>query len=458
MSLEKNAHWSWSWLAAYLDRRILAVLLLGISSGLPLALTGATLSTWLGDNAIDKATIGIFSWVGLPYVFKFIWAPLADHLRPPAPLHRLGRRRGWMLFTQATLAIAIAMMGMLNPAEYVWWLGLAAVCVAFLAASQDIVIDAYRAEYLPRDKYGEGAAVATFGYRLGMVLSGAGALYLADWLDNTHGVAEAWKLTYFAMAACMLIGIVTVLCISEPEPVKKSAASASLAANKLTFLQWCRKAVVGPFTQFTHHRGWLYLLIFVAVFRFSDAFIGFLVNPFLIDIGFTKSQIASITKVYGLFAILAGTALGGAFIRWFGLYPSLGVCAVMQIGANLIYILQARMGADVAFLTLTITADNLNAGMMNAVVITFLMRMCDREYMATQFALLSSLTALGMRFFSGFSGFVQEAAGWDGFFFIGALLGIPAIIMWIVLPRYANADLWAKDSSTPQEAEAAKAE
>ncbi|MCI5048897.1 MAG: MFS transporter [Rickettsiales bacterium] len=409
------------WITIYTHRKVLAVCLMGFSSGLPLLLIGGTLGAWLRDAGLDKGTIGTFALVALPYSFNFLWAPFIDRLKLPILSKRFGRRRGWLFFTQAVLLVAIAGFSTLDPAidtAKVAWL---AVLVAFFSASQDVVIDAFRTEYLGRNQYGEGAAMAVFGYRLGMLFTGAGALALADQM--------AWQIVYAIMALGMLASMIVVLFVKEPESTEApSKAAPSLGA-------WLYEAVVMPFRDFaTRHAGWWMILLFILFYRMPDGFIGFITTPFFLDIGFTKSQVAAIAKVYGFGATLAGMFAGGVLIHKLGIRSCLWWFLIFQICTNLTYAGLSVIGPEPYYLMFAISMDNLSGGMITAAAIAYMMSLCNQTYTATQYALLSSLASLASKTIAGSAGFVAEAHGWTIMFIASAAFGLPAMLLYWLGP------------------------
>lgn len=409
----------------YFQRRLLLIGLLGFYSGLPLALTASTLTAWLSDAAVDRAAIGLFAAIATPYAFKFLWSPLMDGLRLPL-LGELGRRRSWLLLTQVFLAISIAVMTFADPSINPALTALAGVFIAIFSASQDIVIDAYRVERLTPDEQGAGAAMATFGYRIGMLVSGAGALYLAD----QHG----WVATYFIMAAIMASGIVFTLFAKEPELVEKPKVTHGIK-------QFIANSVVAPFVDFMTRKHWLAVLIFVVLYKLGDAFMGIMFNPFLLDLGFTKTDIAAVVKFYGLIATLAGAFLGGSMVLRLGTYRTLMICGFAHMLTNLMLVVQARLGADLHFLIVTISLENLTGGMATAAFIGYLSALCKRNYTATQYALLSSLASFGRTWLSTPSGWLAQTVGWEIFFAIASTMAIPSLILlwWLEKKQRANA-------------------
>lgn len=405
-------------LSVYTDRKILAILCLGFVSGLPLALTGATLGAWLSEAHIDKTSIGLFAAIATPYSLKFLWAPFMDALPCPLFSKLFGRRRGWILATQIALVLALIGLGMANPAEDAWATAGWAVLVAFLSASQDIVIDAYRVEILKKEQYGAGAAVVQYGYRLGMLASGAGALALADHVS--------WEMTYAVMGGLMGFGIITVLLSREPELAEKNVTKPDIAT-------WWRHTVLDPFSDFMTHRDWLMILLFVMLYKLGDAFLGVMTNPFLLEIGFSKTQIAEIVKSFGLIATLVGLFIGGIMIQRLSTVRTLWICGIGHALTNLMFLVQAKAGADIHVLMLGITLENLSGGMTAAAFVAYLSGLCRVNYTATQYALLSSLAAVGRTWFTTSAGWVAQQFGWEMFFIISVLLALPglAALWWL---------------------------
>lgn len=409
------------WLAAgavYTRPRVLAVLLLGFSSGLPLALTGATLQAWMTDSGVDLKVIGVFALVGLPYTLKFAWAPLIDRVRLPWLGRRLGQRRSWLLAMQVLLALAILLLGVSDPLAAPVATAALAVAVAFLSASQDVVIDAFRIESLDEDQQGAGAAVLIGGYRIAMLVSGAGALYLAQYYG--------WETAYLAMAALIGVGVATVLASREPAAADRDAEEArrrgqvdrALGARAGEGLRkaaaWIYTAIVAPFLEFLTRPGAIAVLLFVLLYKLGDALAGTMTTPFILSIGFTKVELANIAKVYGFGATMAGVLLGGAVIRALGIMRSLWVFGILQAASNLMFAVQAWYGYDTGVLIATITIENLAGGMGTAAFVAYLSALCNVAYTATQYALLSSFMAFGRTLLSSPSGWLVEEVDWAG--------------------------------------------
>jgi PAT family beta-lactamase induction signal transducer AmpG len=420
----------------YGDRRVLAILLLGFASGLPLALTFQTLSVWLAEVGVSKTTIGLFALMGTPYTFKFLWAPLIDWLPLPYLTTRWGRRRGWALATQLALMLAIVGLGATDPARYPARTALWALLVAFCSASQDIVIDAYRVEILEEHQYGAGAAMIVFGYRLGMLASGAGALYLA--------ALFGWFAAYGCMAVLMLVGIATVLCTPEPpsplaqmgyQDTAPRATHVRRQRWQATLRAWLRGGVLSPFADFLRRRGWLLILLFILLYKFGDALAGVMSNPFYLALGFTKVDIANISKLLGLAATLVGGFLGGLLVSRLGIIPSLLVCGILQMLSNLLFVLQAVIGYDLAWLAVTITVENLSGGMGTAAFVAYLSSLCNVAYTATQYALLSSFMAFGRTLLSSSGGWLAEHMGWVSFFLVTTAAAVPGLVLLVWMTR-----------------------
>ncbi len=410
----------------YFTKPLLVILLFGFVSGLPLALTGATLSAWLFEAKVDLSSISIYLAVGMPYTLKFLWSPVMDSLPVPGLTRLFGRRRGWLMATHVLTITAIFLLGLADPASMPLMTALAALFVAFASASQDIVIDAYRVEILTPETQGEGAAMAQLGYRLGMIASGAGALYLAEFFG--------WQTTYFFMALFACIGILTTLWASEPQKLRTSVL------KHKRFDEWFRESVIAPFRDFMQHHSWVLILLFILAYRLADAFIGSMTNPFLLNIGFTKPQIAEIVKVYGLIATLAGTFLGGWLVARYGTVRIMFVAGIMHAVTNLLFVVQAKVGVHLWLLGVSIAVENFTGGISAAAFVAFLSGLCNVHYTATQYALLSSFAAFGRTWLSMPAGYVAKHLGWELFFFFSALLAIPGLVMlWVLNKRLAKA-------------------
>ena len=386
--------------------RVAAVLLLGFSSGLPLALTGGTLQAWLTVSGTDIMTIAWFSWIGIPYLLKFLWSPLMDRYVPPF----LGRRRGWMLLTQLALVAGIAAMAVSPPNANLWLLGCLALWVAFASASQDIVIDAYRTDLLPASERGMGAAVSVLGYRVAMLASGGLALILADQIG--------WRQTFFAMAALMGVGLATSL--FAPEPALRGTPPRSL-----------RDAVVEPLKDLASRTGALQLLALIALYKFGDALAGTLTTAFLIrGVGFSLTDVGTINKALGLVSLLAGGLVGGLLLVRMSLMRALLLFGVLQAVSNLSFAVLAWAGKSYPLLVFAVGFENLASGMGTAAFVAFAMALCNHSFSATQYALLSAIASLGRILFGPVTGSLVEAFGWANFFVLTFVAALPGL--WLV--------------------------
>jgi PAT family beta-lactamase induction signal transducer AmpG len=417
-----------SGLAVYRRPRLIAILLMGFSSGLPLALTFGTLSYWLAEIGVSLTTIGLFGLVRTSYSLKFLWSPLIDRLPIPFLTARLGRRRSWALAIQVALAAAILALGLTDPRIDPAVTALAAVVVAFLSASQDIVIDAYRIELLLPEEQGAGAAATQWGYRFGMLASGAGALYAASF--------GGWSFAYALMAALMAVGMITVLLTPEPGGIapRESLPGATAAAR---IRAWLARAMAAPFVDMVRRNGPVQLgaiIVFIVLFKFGDALAGSMSNPLYVALGFTKIEVATVSKVYGVIATLAGVAAGGAIVARIGIFRALLLCGGMQALSNLMYAVQVLAGADVTVLTVTISAENLTGGMASAAFVAYLSALCSRDFTATQYALLSSLATVGLNVLAASGGYLAQRLGWVPFFVVSTLFCLPSLILllWIM--------------------------
>jgi PAT family beta-lactamase induction signal transducer AmpG len=360
----------------YADRRVLSILFFGFSSGLPLGLTFGTLSVWLAEVGVSKTTIGLFALMGTPYTLKFLWAPLVDRMPIPFLTRWLGRRRAWTIVTQLALMVTwtivtqlalmvtITGLGATNPVARPGLTAVFAFLVAFWSATQDIVIDAYRVEILEERQYGAGAATIVLGYRIGMLVSGAGALYLA-----------------------------------------------------------------------TGRRGWMVILLFILLYKFGDALAGVMTMPFYVELGFTKAEIASISKIFGMAAIIIGAVIGGVIVDRFGILKSLFVCGILQMFSNLMFAVLAMVGHDLRVLTLAIAVENLSGGMGTAAFVAYLSSLCNVAYTATQYALLTSFMAFGRTVLTSSGGWLADQMNWVSFFVLTTIAALPGLLLLVGIAR-----------------------
>ncbi|MBO0759106.1 MAG: MFS transporter [Bradyrhizobiaceae bacterium] len=423
-------------IAVYLRPRVLVVLFLGFSGGLPFALVGATLFYWLREVGVDLGTIGLFAFVGMPYTIKFLWAPVLDSLDVPILSPLLGRRRGWLLLSQLLLAAAILLLGLCNPTSALWLVALAALLVATASATQDIVIDAFRIESLIESEQAAGMASYIAGYRVGTLVSGAGTLFLVSGMEGLgFGQHGAWAMAYATMAGVLVIGVATTLLATEPE--KSATANADHALHaKQNPLRRVAEAAIGAFSEFLTRDMAFVALAFVVLFKFTDAFSGIMTAPFVIDIGFSRDQYATIVKGVGLAATLLGGFAGGFIARAYSLPTSLWIGGILQSVANLAFSWLAVVGASTAALTLAITAENFTGAIGTVIFVAYLSALCRNPlHTATQYALLTALAAFSRTFLSAKAGSVAAATGWIWFFVICAAVAIPSLVLLAYLQR-----------------------
>ena len=460
--------------AVYAHRRVIAMAFLGFSAGLPFLLIFSTLSFWLREAGVERSTIGFFSWVGITFSIKVLWAPVVDRLPLPLLTQVLGKRRSWMLAGQLGVVAGLLAIMMLNPqggtanglgvlptfggvlnasvvpptSTTILLVAFSALLVAFSSATQDIVIDAYRIEAVEDELQGAMAAAYQFGYRMAFLATGAGALYIADF--------GSWSLSYGVMAGLMSIGIATCLVVAEPKVARDPETEAREEALKAALdtrvhaegyghrlLMWMSGAVVSPLVDFFARNGVfaLTILALVGLYRLSDITMGIMANPFYVDIGFTKSEVASIAKIFGLGMTILGAFLGGLLVARFGVLRPLLLGAVLVAVTNLFFAWLAATGPDLTLLTLTISADNLAGGLAGSSFIAYLSSLVNRSYTATQYALFSSLFTLPGKIVGGFSGVVVDAVGYVDFFIYASLLGLPAILLVMYFLRRERREL-----------------
>ena len=429
-------------LLVYRQPRVLGMILLGFSAGLPFLLVFSTLSAWLTDAGFSRTLIGYFSWVGITYSVKVFWAPVIDRLPLPLLTRLLGKRRGWMLLAQIGIGLGLAGMAVSNIQTDATQLAFFALFVAFASATQDITVDAYRIEAVEKDLQGAMAATYVFGYRIALLVAGAGAFYLAEF--------SSWPVAYLCMAALMLVGVATTLVIKEPK-VDDTAASRRLETRvenllgirnprrnlAARFAAWFSDAVVSPFVDFFSRNGRFALIILalIGLYKVSDITMGVMANPFYLDLGFSKTQIADVTKIFGFFMTIAGAALGGSLVVRYGIMRPLLLGAVMVAMTNLLFALLAVAVPDIRLLMLVISADNLSGGLAASVFIAYLSSLTNTAYTATQYALFSSMMTLPAKLLGGFSGVIVDGYGYPWFFIYASASGIPAILLVIYLIR-----------------------
>jgi MFS transporter, PAT family, beta-lactamase induction signal transducer AmpG len=402
-----------TWLQVFnslLTGRMLLAFIMGFAGGLPLLLTGSLLQAWMVESDVNLGTIGLFALVGLPYTLKFVWAPLMDRYTPSL----LGRRRGWLLIWQACLTAAIALLGLSNPSQLLWVMAIAALLLSFFSASQDIVIDAYRRESLEDDEQGIGASLYVGGYRTGMLLATGGGLFLADYM--------AYHWVYLIMAAAMSACLIATLL--APEPYAEHGKPKTL-----------QEAVVQPFIEYFSRDYAVIILIFVFLYKVGDTMAGQMTMPLYLDLGFSKSEIAGIVKIFGFPITIAGTFLGGILVMRHGIYKCLLWFGLLQAISTAGFIWLANIGNQLFPLTLVISFENFSAGLGTAAYIGFIASLTDKRFTATQFALLTSFMGMPRVFAAAPTGYMVDAFGWSGFFLLCTVIAIPGILLIIWLHK-----------------------
>ncbi|MBU3071043.1 MFS transporter [Aestuariicella sp. G3-2] len=442
--------WSESFLV-YLKPRVITMMFLGFAAGLPLLLVFSTLSAWLRDMGVSLSAIGFFGWIGITYSIKVLWAPVVDHVRLPVLGALLGQRRSWILLGQLGIIVGVLGLSVADPKAHLGLVAALALLVAFSSATQDVAIDAYRIEAVIQEYQGAMSSTYILGYRLAMLVAGAGSLYIAQFVS--------WPAAYVVMAALMGIGVITVLIIEEPEREDLNARDLtgssteeleealhhqlhvdSLSGKFADGLRWFVDAVVAPFVDFFKRNGRfaLVILLFIGLFRLSDIVMGIMANPFYLDLGFSKADIASIGKVFGFFMTIVGSFLGGVLVVRYGVFKPLVAGATMVALTNLLFAQLSLIGPDLTWLALVISADNLSGGFSNAVFVAYLSGLTNRSYTATQYALFSSIMTLPGKFISGFSGIIVSYSSYTFFFTYAAIMGVPAILLAIYLLRQSQ--------------------
>nr|WP_315126682.1 MFS transporter [uncultured Polynucleobacter sp.] len=422
-----------SWLKdfrVYLEWPCLRMLFLGFSAGLPLLLILGTLSFWLREAGIDRSTIGYLTWVGLIYAFKWMWAPLVDRLSIPVLSRLFGRRRSWLLFAQLLIILGLIGMASIDPKVQLTPIVWCALLVAFGSATQDIALDAFRIESADSDHQAALAATYQTGYRLALIWSGAGVLWLAARAEA--GVAgydpAAWQFAYLCMALSIGVGVVTTLFSKEPVRIELAKARNAKA--------WLHQTLIEPFADFIKRYGWHAILILslIATYRISDVVMGIMANPFYVDMGYTKDEVAAVSKVFGVVMTLVGAFVGGVLTLRFGVMRILFLGAILSAVSNLLFAWLATQGHDLHGLIWVISADNLSSGIATAAFIAFLSALTNIQYSATQYALFSSMMLLLPKWLAGFSGVFVNHFGYSNFFISTAIIGAPVLILiWLTI-------------------------
>lgn len=410
-------------LTAFLQPAAFTLFLFGFASGLPFLLVGGTLSVWLKESGVSLEDIGLISLAGLAYAFKFVWAPLVDRFRLPL-LGHLGQRRSWLFAAQLLLALSLLAMSVLTPMGSLSYFVLITVVAGFAGATQDVVVDAYRIEIAPAEQQGALAATYTLGYRLALLVSGALTLWLADHFP--------WSLIYQLMAA--LVGLILLVTLWAREPERPSHEMTQEA-----FWPALARSVVSPFKDFfVRYAGGLgiALLLFIGLFKISDQMLGVMAFPFYLDSGFSKSEIAAVSKLFGVWVGIAGAFLGGAIVVRWGVNKTLFVAMLLGAVSNLLYLLLAQYPGNIDVFVAVIGGENLSGGFLGAAAVAWLSSLVNQQYTATQYALFSSLVTLPGKLIGGFSGFMVTDMGYSGFFIFSTLAVIPAVLLFLwIVPR-----------------------
>lgn len=427
----------------YTRPRVIGMLFLGFSAGLPFLLVFSTLSAWLSDANVSRTTIGFFSWVGIMYSIKILWAPIVDRVSLPLLTRLMGQRRGWLLLAQSGIAGGLLLLAITTPQNHIQLFAFYALIVAFSAATQDIVIDAYRIEAMDKEYQAAMAATYVLGYRVATLASSAGAFYIAEFMD--------WQLTYIAMASLTLVGIITTIIIREPKHRIKADTLAyeEQLVSKLEdkvhakgamqkFTDWFAAAVISPFMEFFHRTGKyaIVILILIGTYRITDITMAVMANPFYLDLGFSKTEIADITKLFGFFITIGGVAVGGILVMRYGIMKILLLGSVLVISSNLLFAWLSHIGPELHMLAIVISADSLAGGVATAVFIAYLSSLTNTAYTATQYALFSSLMTLFPKLIAGFSGIVVDSYGYFAFYIYASILGLPAFFIILFLLRH----------------------
>ncbi|PKF63733.1 AmpG family muropeptide MFS transporter [Psychromonas sp. psych-6C06] len=435
----------------YLEKRVAVLFFLGFSAGLPILLVFSTLSFWLREAGVSRASIGFFSWIALAYAFKWAWSPFVDRLSIPLLTNWLGRRRSWLLLSQLAIVLSLIGMAMSDPQVNLSLFAIFALIVAYSSATQDIVIDAYRIESAPERFQAAMAAAYMTGYRLAMIMAGAGSLAIAAWASpNDAYQLSAWSISYFVMAACMGVGIITTFVCHEPDyqnkqneklrQVESTLKHQHLPAPLARFLAWLDIAIIAPFRDFFGRYGKhaLLILLLIGTYRISDIVMGIMANPFYVDMGYTKGEVAAISKVFGVAMTLLGAGLGGILLTRYSTYSILFLGAFLVVVTNLIFAVLAFIGKDLVLLTVIISMDNISAGIATTAFITYISKLTNIEFSATQYALFSSMMLLFPKFIAGFSGVYVDSFGYVNFFIGSALIGIPVLALIMLLKKVIN--------------------
>ena len=391
-------------LGPYNKYNILAFIPLGFCAGLPLPLIGATMSARLMDSGLSLTSIGLFALAGTPYALKFLWSPLIDTIKIPFLNNLLGKRRSWLLITQIILFLIFFIIATINPLEDLYLLAVLVCSAAFISATQDIALDAYRIELHSEKELAAGIATYVLGYRIALIVAGAGALYLAEYMS--------WNAAFIIMSLCFLLGPIILIFLPANNKIMESKEKDIGYFDRV--IKWIKTAVLDPFIEFSQRQSWVWILIFIAIYKLGDALAGNMTTPFLLDIGFSKIQIANIVKVIGLAATLIGLFIGGMLVAKYNIVSVLFIGGFLQMFSNLFFAIQGVVGVNTNVLMLTISIENLAGGIGTAAFLAYLSKLVDSRYIATQFALLTSFMALSRTQLSAPAGWMVEGINWDG--------------------------------------------
>lgn len=411
----------------YLRPRPIAALLLGISSGFPLALLLGTMGFWLAKVGIDKKTIGFAIGLTTPYMFKFLWAPLIDRLRLPILTRLVGQRRSWLFLVQALLFVSVWMLGASQPQLHLGVFAFWAVVTAFLGATQDIVIDAYRIEILPEAELPHGTANNQFGYRLGAFIAGVGTIAMA----SPEGLGLGWAMAYGLTGLCVLPGAIAALWAGPGlhDRVLEQGSGQSVGA-------WLQATLIGPFREFLQRRGAVLILLFVLIYKLGDAMGQAMLNPMIVELGFTDTEFLAINKVVGFWGLIVGTALSAPLLAWLGMGRALFVSGMLMMLSNLTFAVLATQGHSDLWLTISVATEQVTSGLGLTVFVTYLSGLSSLAYTATQFALLSSLAGVGRTWLAAPSGILADKLGWAGFWVMTSVVAIPGmVLLWLLWQR-----------------------
>lgn len=407
-------------LTFYLRPRLIVVMLLGFSSGLPLLMTISVLSWWLASVGMSKSTIALFGLVGMPYTLKPLWAPFIDRLSPPLFFKKMGRRRGWLLLTQLFLTASIILMGQADPKVNVEMMAIFAIILAFCSATQDIIVDAYRVESLNTEEYPAGASVEVLGYRLGMMLTGSLGLWLSD--------RFSWNYVYFFLALFMGVGILTTLFCKEPKSIRQPRQG--------KVLDWLKESYVGPFKDFIQKPGWQWILAFILLYYFGDQMIGRMSMVFYKELGFTGTEVALATKTFGMWMVVLGGFVGGSIGFKYGVMRTMLVAGILHMASNMFFVTLAHTGHSVPLLFATVAAENLSSGAMASGFVAYLSRLCNKSFTGTQYALFSAIAMIPRTYVSALvSGPLAEHFDWVTFFIVATIGAIPGLMILTVLMK-----------------------